>query len=115
MKILLGNEELEIIEAASNTVVFSTAEDEEDEDDEAEEEGISPLNLSPLLYKVKLYKNSQAQAVDKTVRVQAANMTIQALSEVSAVLILINSAGQAVYSVPWDLVHSIESAPVSPQ
>lgn len=114
MKILLGDEELEIIEASSNTVVFST-ENEEDDIEEEEAEVVAMPELKPLLYKVKLYKNSQAQAVDKTVRVQAANMTIQALSEVSAVLLLVNNAGQAVYSVPWDLVHSIESAPVSPQ
>lgn len=117
MKILLGNEELEVIEAASNTVVFTTAdsEDEDEEDDEEEDEGQFRPELQPLMYKIKLYKNAQSQNVEKTVRIEAANMTIQAISEMSAVLILVNNAGQAVYSVPWDLVHSIDSSPVSPK
>lgn len=118
MKILLGNEELEVIEAASNTVVFTTAfedEEEDDEDDEEEDEGQFRPELQPLMYKIKLYKNAQSQNVEKTVRIEAANMTIQAISELSAVLILVNAAGQAVYSVPWDLVHSIDSSPVSPK
>lgn len=117
MKILLGNEELEVIEAASNTVVFTTAseDEEEDEDDEEEDEGQFRPELQPLMYKIKLFKNAQSQNVEKTVRIEAANMTIQAISELSAVLILVNAAGQAVYSVPWDLVHSIDSSPVSPK
>jgi len=117
MKILLGNEELEVIEAASNTVVFTTAseDEEEDEDDEEEDEGQFRPELQPLMYKIKLFKNSQSQNIEKTIRVEAANMTIQAISELSAVLILVNAAGQAVYSVPWDLVHSIDSSPVSPK
>ena len=116
MKILLGNEELEVIEAASNTVVFTTADSEdEDEDDEEEDEGQFRPELQPLMYKIKLYKNAQSQNVEKTVRIEATNMTIQAISELAAVLILVNNAGQAVYSVPWDLVHSIDSSPVSPK
>lgn len=116
MKILLGNEELEVIEAASNTVVFTTADSEdEDEDDEEEDEGQFRPELQPLMYKIKLYKNAQSQNIEKTVRIEATNMTIQAISELAAVLILVNNAGQAVYSVPWDLVHSIDSSPVSPK
>lgn len=110
MKILLGDEELEIIEAATNRVVFDSSDiDEEDEDDE-EEEGATPL-LPSLTYKVKLYKNAQSQQPEKTVRVQAVNMTVQALSDSNAVLFLVNGHGQAVYSVPWELVHSIDSEP----
>lgn len=117
MKILLGNEELEVIEAASNTVVFTTADSEEEDgdEDEEEDEGQFRPELQPLMYKIKLYKNPQSQNIEKTIRIEAVNMTIQAISELAAVLILVNASGQAVYSVPWDLVHSIDSSPVSPK
>lgn len=112
MKILLGDEELEIIK--DNQVVFVNDEEEIEEDDEEEEEDESTppsMPLPVLIYKVSLYKNAQSQQAEKTVRVKAVNMTVQALSEVSAVLFLVNEHGQAVYSVPWELVHSIDSGP----
>lgn len=112
MKILIENDTLEIIK--DNQVVFVNDEEEiEEEDDEEEEDESTPpsLPLPILTYKVKLYKNAQSQQAEKTVRVKAANMTVQALSEVNAVLFLVNEHGQAVYSVPWELVHSIDSEP----
>lgn len=113
MKILLGNEELEVIEAGTNKVVFySEGEDtttgSDDDEDEDEEEGVLS-DVPELIYKIKLYKNSQAQNVDKVVKVKAANFSIQPLTETSAVLVLVNSRGQAVYTVAWELVHSIDS------
>lgn len=114
MKILLGNEELEVIEAGTNKVVFYSEGDEDsseyesdDDDDDDGEVGFS--NLPALIYKIKLYKNAQAQNVDKIVKVKASNFSIQALTETAAVLILVNNLGQAVYTVAWDLVHSIDS------
>lgn len=110
MKILLGNEELEVIEAGTNQVVFYAEGNDESEDDGAGDEEDEPmLDLEPLIYKIKLYKNSQAQTVDRTIKVKAANLSVQALTELSSVLILINSKGQAVYTVAWDLVHSVDS------
>lgn len=111
MKILLGNEELEVIEAGTNQVVFyAEGTDEGEENEEEEEETEEPaLELEPLLYKIKLYKNNQAQTVDRTIKVKAANLSVQALTELSSVLILINTKGQAVYTVAWDLVHSVDS------
>jgi hypothetical protein len=116
VKILLGNEYLEVIDAGTNSVVFTSndVDEDDDEDDEAEEEGNIPLGAVPLMYKIKLYKNAQAQTADKTVRVKAYNMTISALTDLSAVLLLINEHGQAVYSVAWELVHSIDSEPCPP-
>jgi len=108
VKILLGTEELEVIEAGTNKVVFYSEGDVDSGDDDEEEEGISP-DVPELLYKVKLYKNMQAQNVDKVVKVKAANFSIQPLTETSAVLVLVNSRGQAVYTVAWELVHSIDS------
>jgi hypothetical protein len=110
VKILLGNEELEVIEAGTNQVVFYAEGNGESEDEDAGDEEDEPmLELEPLLYKIKLYKNNQAQTVDRTIKVKAANLSVQALTELSSVLILINSKGQAVYTVAWDLVHSVDS------
>jgi len=111
VKILLGNEELEVIEAGTNQVVFY-AEGADDSSDEDEGEAGEPevdAELEPLIYKIKLYKNNQAQTVDRTIKVKAANLSVQALTELSSVLILINNKGQAVYTVAWDLVHSVDS------
>lgn len=108
MKILLGDEELEIIQAGTNRVVFDSA----DVDEEEEEEDVtSSASLPSLIYKVKLYKNAQAQQPDKTVRVEAVNLSVQALSDTNAVLVLVNNKGQAVYMVAWELVHSVDSEP----
>ena len=114
MKILLGNEYLEVIHAETNSVVFTSEDIDEDDDDEEENEVSVSSGAIPLLYKIKLYKNAQAQTVERTVRVRAFNMAISALTDISSVLMLINEHGQAVYSVAWELVHSIDSEPCPP-
>ena len=119
MKILLENEYLEIIEAGTNHVIFDNYDEyrhmdkEEDEDEEDDSEEDVAGEVAERLYKIKLYKNTQSQNIDKTIKVLAVNMYVQAVNESSSILYLINKDKQAVYCTAWEMVHSVDSEEAS--
>jgi len=79
--------------------------DDEDDGDEGEDTDELPL----MCYEVWLYKNANAQALrDRPVHVNGANVNVVPVSETGAVMYVLNSNGQAVYCVAWELVAEVK-------
>ena len=92
-------------------------EDEEDEEEEEEEAEASLLfvALPNITYSIWLYTNAMSQNVAaKPITTVGANVTVQPLSEGSAILYVLNRMGQVVWSVPYGLVHKIEGKEEDP-
>lgn len=94
----------ELYEKLDGKIVLTHA-PHEDEDDDDEDTDELPL----MCYEVWLYKNTNAQALrEKPVHVNGANINVVPVSETGAVMYVLNSKGQAVYCVAWELVAEVK-------
>ena len=98
-----------LIELANDRLEEAEEEELEDDEEEEDEEEEEPTKFPPLVYEVQLYKNPQSQQLGEGHTVVGSNISIVPISELSSALVVVNEFGQAVYTVPWDMVASIKT------